>query len=198
MKTADASSTANEADAELLSAVRRGDRAAFRDLYDRFSGEVLAVCLRVLNNRADAEDATADVFCEVWYRRQRYDASRGGPRTYVLMLARSRAIDRLRSRSARREIASDPQETTWDQLPDPKGPPPPDSAAGDGERRQRIRAAVSQLDARQRTAMELAFYEGLSHQQIADRLGAPLGTVKTHIRKGLAKLRYGLGALRTE
>lgn len=180
------------ADADLFAAVRLGDRRAFRALYDRFGAEVLALCERILHHRADAEDAVADIFWEVWQRRDRYDAARGGGRQYLMTLARSRAIDRLRSQSARPESKAEGGRRlqSRDELSAPADSP--EDSATHAELKARIAAAFAELDGRQRAAMELAYYEGLSHQQIADRLAAPLGTVKTHIRKGLNKLRYAL------
>jgi RNA polymerase sigma-70 factor, ECF subfamily len=176
----------------LLAAVRCGDRRAFRALYDRFAPEVLALCERILHHRADAEDAVADVFWEVWQRRDRYDASRGGARPYLMTLARSRAIDRLRSQAARPEARTEGARRTPEQDELTGSIASPEDSAAYAELKVRVAAALAELDARQREAMELAYYEGLSHQQIAERLTAPLGTVKTHIRKGLAKLRFAL------
>lgn len=183
---------------ELLAAVRLGDRTAFRALYDRFGSELLALCERILRQRADAEDAVAEVFWEVWKRRDRYDVTRGPARPYLMTLARSRAIDRLRSHSARPEVRADSGWRVNEQDSLAGRSPEPDESASQGETRVRIVAAIAELDVRQREAMELAYYEGLSHQQIAERLGAPLGTVKTHIRRGLKKLRYALQGLQAE
>ncbi len=177
----------DQTDAELLAAVRLGDRDAFHALYQRFAAEVLALCQRILHSPDDAEDALAEVFWEVWQRRERYDAARGGARTYLMTLGRSRAIDRLRSRAARPEMKLKQPTDDAEQLA--ASGLAPDQSAEIGELRGRVAEALSELNARQRQAMELAYYEGLSHQQIADRLAAPLGTVKTHIRQGLAKLR---------
>ncbi|BBO36424.1 RNA polymerase sigma-70 factor [Lacipirellula parvula] len=183
---------------DLLAAVRLGDRTAFRALYDRFGADLLALCERILRHRADAEDAVAEVFWEVWKRRDRYDSMRGAARPYLMTLARSRAIDRLRSHAARPEVRADSGWRLNEQDTLAGGAPAPDESASQGETRVRIVAAIAELDARQREAMELAYYEGLSHQQIAQRLGAPLGTVKTHIRRGLKKLRYALQGLQAE
>ena len=183
---------------ELLAAVRLGDRSAFRALYDRFGPDLLALCERILHHRADAEDAVADIFWEVWKRRDRYDVARGPARPYLMTIARSRAIDRLRSTAARPESRADAGRRVAEQEELTTAIPTPDESAAHGETRIRIIAALAELDARQREAMELSYYEGLSHQQIADRLGAPLGTVKTHIRKGLMKLRYALQGLDAE
>lgn len=185
-------------DSELLAAVRRGDRQAFRALYDQYGAELLALCERILHHRAEAEDALADVFWEVWQRRERYDASRGGARPYLMTLARSRAIDRLRSQAARPELRADggtPRTNDHDLAGQSS---PPDQTVAHAELRVHVAQALAELDDRQREAMELAYYEGLSHQQIADRLATPLGTVKTHIRKGLARLRYSLQTFRTD
>ena len=178
--------------AVLLAAVRCGDRRAFRALYDRFAPEVLTLCERILHHRADAEDAVADVFWEVWQRRDRYDATRGGARPYLMTLARSRAIDRLRSQSARPEARSEGHCRTPEQDELAGALASPEDSAAYAELKLRVATALAELNDRQREAMELAYYEGLSHQQIAERLTAPLGTVKTHIRKGLAKLRFAL------
>jgi RNA polymerase sigma-70 factor (ECF subfamily) len=184
-------------DGRLLEAVRLGDRQAFRALYDIYGSDVLTLCERILHHRADAEDAVADVFWEVWQRRERYDAGRGGARAYLMTLARSRAIDRLRSQASRPETRSDGRRRLEaEELP--AAVPAPEQSAAQDELRRYMAAAIAELDDRQREAMELAYYEGLSHQQIAERLEAPLGTVKTHIRKGLAKLRFALKTFRLD
>jgi len=181
-----------------MDAVRQGDRGAFQTLYNLFVVELLALCERILHNRADAEDVVADVFWELWRRRDRYDADRGGARPYLMTLARSRAIDRLRSQASRPETKGASPQPPADAEQLAAVEPLPESAALDAELRTAITQALAQLDPRQREAMELAYYEGLSHQQIAARLNAPLGTVKTHIRKGLAKLRHALRSQRTD
>lgn len=189
---------ADASDGELLSAVRLGDRLAFQAIYDRYAPIVLAICERVLGRRADAEDAMAEVFVEVWSRRDRYEPRRGNPRAYLLMLARSRAIDLLRRHSVRPEHRHRSSTATpiADQLPS-RGQAIETSAV-DSEARTRILDALADLERQQREVLELAFYGGLSHQQISDRLAIPLGTVKTYIRKGLIKLRYALRGLDPE
>jgi RNA polymerase sigma-70 factor, ECF subfamily len=189
-------SECDPSDAELLAAVRLGDRDAFHALYHRFSSDIYTLCERILHSRQEAEDATADVFCEVWMRRERYDATRGAARPYLMTLGRSRAIDRLRSRAARPDMKNKSRVDDA-ALPAAGGLTPADAAAN-AEMRSRVAAALADLNTRQRQAMELAYYEGLSHREIADRLAAPLGTVKTHIRQGLAKLRTALRVRRVE
>jgi RNA polymerase sigma-70 factor (ECF subfamily) len=179
-----------QSDVELLAAVRLGDREAFHALYHRFAAELFALCERVLHDRDEAEDAVADVFWEVWRRRERYDAARGPARSYLMTLARSRAIDRLRSQAARPDMKANKRLDAAELLV-AVGRSPEDAASA-VELRGLVTAALAALNARQREAMELAYYEGLSHQQIAARLTAPLGTVKTHIRQGLTKLRAAL------
>ncbi|HMO86747.1 MAG TPA: sigma-70 family RNA polymerase sigma factor [Lacipirellulaceae bacterium] len=179
-------------DAELMAAVRRGDRAAFDALFRRYWGEVFALCQRILQSRTDAEDAGADVFCEVWRRRERYDPSRAAPRTYLMTLSRSRAIDRLRSRAARPDMT--PRRPPASSEAVPASEPAPDESAAARELRSRVVAALADLTPQQRQAMELAYFEGLSHRQIADRLDAPLGTIKTYIRQGVGRLRVAMGA----
>jgi RNA polymerase sigma-70 factor (ECF subfamily) len=183
-------SRCDDSDAELLKAVALGDRAAFAELYERFAPELFALCERILHSRDEAEDAVADIFWEVWRRRDRYDSHRGAARTYLITLARSRSIDRLRSLAARPEMKDKSPVDAASTLA-AAGKLPEDQAAS-AELRVRVAEALAELTARQRAAMELAYYQGLSHQQIADRLAAPLGTVKTHIRQGLAKLRMAI------
>lgn len=185
-------------DVDLMDSVRQGDRGAFQALYNLFVVELLALCERILHNRADAEDVVAEVFWELWRRRERYDAQRGGPRPYLMTLARSRAIDRLRSQASRPETKGETPQHSADAQQLAALEPLPETAALHAELRTAIARALTELDPRQREAMELAYYEGLSHQQIAARLNSPLGTVKTHIRKGLAKLRHVLRSQRTD
>ena len=179
-------------------AIRLGDRPAFKTLYDRFGGELLALCERIVHNRADAEDVVAEVFWEVWRRRERYDPGRGEARPYLTTLTRSRAIDRLRSQAARPESKNESRREMAADLSLAASDRSPEEAVLVGELHARVADALAGLDPRQRQAMELAYYEGLSHQQIANRLDSPLGTVKTHIRKGLAKLRVAMKIPRTE
>jgi RNA polymerase sigma-70 factor, ECF subfamily len=183
---------------ELMDAVRKGDRGAFQDLYELFAADLLALCERVLHNRADAEDVVAEVFWELWRRRDRYDADRGGARPYLMTLARSRAIDRLRSQASRPEMKGPSPQQGVEASELAALQPLPERAALDAELRSVIAQALARLDPCQREAMELAYYEGLSHQQIAARLDSPLGTIKTHIRKGLAKLRHALRNQQTD
>jgi RNA polymerase sigma-70 factor (ECF subfamily) len=183
-------------DGELMRRIRRGDARAFEQLYQRHGGAVLALCLRILRDRAEAEDVLEEVFWELWQRRDRYDAERSAPFSYLMTMSRSRALDRLRFRRRR--------EGVWQGLPAAErlpiaGEPPaadPYEDALAAEHRVAIDGALGELPPASRIAVELNFFEGLSHREIADRLGEPLGTVKTRIRQGLLALRKTLRALR--
>jgi RNA polymerase sigma-70 factor (ECF subfamily) len=173
-------------DEALMAAIARGDQSALAALYDRFSPMIFALCRRALRDAAAAEDLLEEIFVELWRRADRYDASRGGVATYLATLTRSRAIDRLRSRS-RAQAGAIPEGA------DPVAPAtdPAAGIAGD-ERQRRVAAALAALSPDQRQAIELAYYEGLSHTEIAQRLAKPLGTVKTWVRQGLIRLRDDL------
>jgi RNA polymerase sigma-70 factor, ECF subfamily len=178
-------------DLTLMRAIAAGDQSALRELYDRHSALMLALSARILGDRMAAEDLLIDVFWEVWRKGDRYDAGRSSPLTYLLMLTRSRAIDRRRSGGRQREMASaanvgDGSETGLRATQASDGPL---GSAMYQELGQRIRAAMARLDAAQRQAVELSFFDDLSHTEIAEKLNKPLGTVKTNIRQGLIHLR---------
>jgi RNA polymerase sigma-70 factor (ECF subfamily) len=179
-------------DAAVMERIAGGDPQALEQLYHRYGGAVLALCLRILRDRAEAEDVLEEVFWELWQRRGRYDRERAAPFSYLMTLARSRALDRLRFRRRR--------EGVWQGLPD--GELPAGVAASPyedallAEQRAAIERALDELPEASRRAVELSFFEGLSHREIADRLGDPLGTVKTRIRQGLLALRKVLRVLR--
>ena len=176
-------------DFDLMRGIAARDQSALRVLYDRHSAVVYALCLRVLRNAAEAEELLVDVFWEAWEKYERYDASRGTPLTYLTTLARSRAIDRLRSRAtstARMSV------TDVDEVSPAVSEGGPLEKSIDAERRASVSAALNGLDPQQRRAIECAYYEGLSHSEISEKLGKPLGTVKTWIRTGLIRLRESL------
>jgi RNA polymerase sigma-70 factor, ECF subfamily len=173
-------------DLESLRLVVSGDQGAAAGLYDRHSRALYSLILRILGDEGEAEDVLQEVFVQAFRQAGRYDASRGAVVAWLLMMARSRAIDRLRTRRTRVEGRTGEVQVLND-LPDAQ----PDAASVIiGEEQTRlVRHALAELPLVQRVAIELAYYEGLSHSEIAERLEQPLGTIKTRIRLGLLKLR---------
>jgi RNA polymerase sigma-70 factor (ECF subfamily) len=171
-------------DVELVHEAARGEVRALSALYDRFSGLLLAMAHRMLGDRAMAEDLVHDVFVELWRNADRYEPSRGTVRTWALVRLRSRALDRIRSARSRREIAV--EEVPRDVDADPGEDPTlaPDRAA--------VRRALAELPDEQREVLELGYFHGLSASEIAQRMGSPLGTVKSRTAAGLAKLRAAI------
>jgi RNA polymerase sigma-70 factor (ECF subfamily) len=176
------------ADHAALERMARGDHEALAELYDRHGRLVFSLALRILRDQSDAEDIVQDVFSQAWRQAARYESSRGNVIAWLLNLTRSRAIDRLRGRRARPDTAAADPATL--ELPDRAQPV--DEQIALSTEAARIRAAVDELTVLQRVAIELAFYEGLTHVEIAERLELPLGTVKTRIRQGLLKLKERL------
>ena len=174
-------------DVALLKAIAGKDDKAVSQLYDRYRVVLFGLLVRILNNREEAEDVLQEVFLQVWRRAADYDDNRGRPFTWLVTLARSRAIDRLRSVASRERVvaasARDPVEETSDAIAD----------AVRSEQRGIVTSALSQLPEEQQRPLVLAYFDGLTQSEIADRLGAPLGTVKTRMRTGMLKLREVLG-----
>lgn len=178
-------------DGELLRRMARGDKAACSDLYDRFSKPLYSVAVRILSDTAEAEDVIQDVFLTLWEKAAGFDASRGSAFAWAITLTRNRAIDRLRTRNRRATLIGDA--FTADLAP--AGDTPDSDSAGDlmlKEKTSAVRAALATLPGDQAHALELAFFSGLTQQEIATRLAEPLGTVKARIRRGLLKLRDAL------
>ena len=181
-------------DPTLLARVVQGDQQAFSQLYDHSSTLLFTLAVRILGNHDEAAELLQDVYLEVWRKVSRYDVGRGTPVAWLVTLTKSRAIDRLRARAARGYRATSSLEAgTAAQVADP-GPNPLETQA-DQELRIAIGAAVAGLPQAQQQAIELAYYEGLSHAEIAVRLNQPLGTVKTRIKLGMSKLRESLQQL---
>lgn len=174
----------------LLQRMAQGDGDALRELYDRHARAVYSLAVRILRSQPDAEDVVQEVFTQAWAQAARYDASRGTVAAWLLMQARSRAIDRLRGRKLRPEGAA--------SAPDTRDPGAgADAQVLAGEYAGRVRDALNTLTAPQRTAVELAFFEGLTYSQVAEHLNQPIGTVKTRIRQGLLRLKAALDDVRT-
>jgi RNA polymerase sigma-70 factor (ECF subfamily) len=178
-------------DRQLIEAIKGGDPAALEAFYDRHSGVVLGLCRRILGESPDAEEALLDVFTQIWQQADRYDAGRAAPLAYLLTIARSRAIDRLRARQRRRsaQLESEDEALLENLAQATSDGGTPLQAALLSEQRQRVQGALAELPEVQREVVELSFYGGFTHREIAERLSLPLGTVKTRIRQGLIRLR---------
>ena len=180
---------------DLMARVAAGDTSALSALYDQHAAVVLGVCVRILRDRAEAEEVLGDVFLEVWRRKERYDPARGGVAAYLVMLARARALDRLRARTRRlaREVGS-ADDDAGSGAAAATAPSPLEGAVA-GERRRQVLLAMEELAPEQRRSLELAFFDGLSHSEVAATLGEPLGTVKARIRRGMLHLKERLQSM---
>ena len=170
-------------DVNLLHSIARRDEAALRSLYDRYRLILFGLLVRILGSREEAEDILQEVFIQVWRRAADFDELRGKPFTWLVTLARSRAIDRLRLLGARDRVAVAAAREAPEEASD---------AALDAlrsEQRQIVAEALAELPEEQRRALVLAYFDGLTQSEIAAQLGSPLGTVKTRIRSGMIKLR---------
>jgi len=176
--------------AGLLHAMARGDKGALAQLYDSLAKPLYSLAYRVLNDASEAQDIVQDVFVQMWTKSATYDTSRGSVFGWAATLTRNRAIDRVRMRKRRAELLAE-------SAPDLQPAPP----AGEGdsaaslwiqEKAGAVRTALSQLAPDQKKAIELAFFSGLTQQEIAEKLSEPLGTIKARIRRGLLKLRESL------
>ncbi len=191
----DSSTDESLSDAQLIDAVKLGDQLAFAQLYDRYASTVYGVCLRVLRLPAEAEVVVSDVFWEIWRKPEGFDPLRGSCGTYLLTLARSRAIDRLRASATRNQrTQAAMQEAVAEAQHQQENQEPCEEVFAE-ERRAAVRAAVGRLDRDQREALRLAYFDGLTHREISQHLDKPLGTVKTHIRRGLQTLKGVLRSL---
>lgn len=169
--------------ARSLSLVATGDRAALQDVYRRTSGKLFGVCLRILNDRSEAEDVLQEIYINVWRKAGQFDADRASPITWLATLARNRAIDRLRSRGRRDTRPIDDAAEVADDRP---------SALDElsrSEDAKRLDGCLSELDPAHEKAVRTAFFEGLTYDELARRVGVPLGTMKGWIRRSLMKLK---------
>ncbi|MGH9159444.1 MAG: sigma-70 family RNA polymerase sigma factor [Vicinamibacteraceae bacterium] len=177
-------------DLEVVQRMSAGDAAALGELYDRHARAVYSLACRILSDDRDAEDVVQDVFTQAWRQATRFDARRGPVVAWLLMIARARAIDRLRGREVRPGWTASGEQSVLSTLSDAQ--PDQETEAITSERAGRVRDALDELPDGHRQAITLAYYEGLTQEEIAERLRQPLGTVKTRIRSGLLKLRAAL------
>jgi len=173
-----------------MSRVAARDGVAFARLFELHAPVALGLLSRILAARGEAEEVLQEVFLQVWTQADRYDADRSSPRGWILMLARSRALDRIRRRESARRREEIAGEDTIGEFVPPVGTERLERV----EKRQQVDSALGLLSPDQRRCIELAFFEGLTHTQIAERLAAPLGTVKSRILLGMHKLRQTLSA----
>jgi RNA polymerase sigma-70 factor, ECF subfamily len=181
-----------QADQDALGRAATGDASGLAALYDGYARPVYSLALRILRDPSDAEDVVQEVFFQAWRQASRYDPSRGAVAAWLLNQTRSRAIDRLRARRARPAPAD--VTSSSEEVVDPS--PALDWQVLSAEQVTLVRAAIDELPVLQRVAIELAYYEGCTQTEIADRLEQPLGTVKTRIRLAMAKLRESLAGTR--
>lgn len=166
----------------LIVRVGIGDRAAFSSLYDATSAKLFGVCLRILNNRAEAEEALQEAFVRIWQKSGSYAANGYSPMTWLITLTRNMAIDRLRARKAPAQ--------NIDDVPDLRDSgPTPEAAAVTTSERVQIAACLDELDAERGEAVRRAYLEGESYQELADHFGVPLNTMRTWLRRSLLKLK---------
>jgi RNA polymerase sigma-70 factor (ECF subfamily) len=178
-------------DAALAQRLLRRDVSAFEQLYTRHSRIVYSLVLRILRQGSTAEEVVQDVFLQVWRNSNRYDSGRGPFIPWLLTLARNRALDHLRLKSERQRR----REEQTEELPQMADDPQYEKALDEKRRAERVRSLIASLPSAQKKAIELAYFEGLSHSEIATALKEPLGTVKSWIRNGLLRLKEELKAM---
>ncbi|NUU14137.1 ECF RNA polymerase sigma factor SigK [Curtobacterium pusillum] len=173
---------------DLLSRVATGDQAAFSDLYDVLSGRVLGLVTRLLRDRAQSEEVTQEVFLEVWQQATRFDRKRGTAASWILTMAHRRAVDRVRASQSSHDrdtkVGIRDFEAGFDQVSE---------SVEIRIEHERVSRALGKLTEFQRQAVQLAYYGGYSHREMADHLGVPIGTVKTRLRDGMIRLRDEMG-----
>jgi RNA polymerase sigma-70 factor, ECF subfamily len=177
-------------DAALVQLLLRRDMRAFEQLYDRHSRIVYGLVLRILQQASTAEEVVQEIFLQLWRNANQYQSGRGPFVPWLLTLARNRALDRLRLKSERQRRRED----QTDELPQIALAPQYEKELDEKRRAEAVRSLMGSLTAQQKKAIEMAYFEGLSHSEIAQTLNEPLGTVKSWIRNGLLRLKEGLQA----
>ena len=183
--------TVEESQAQLLCRIAAQDKQALALFYDQTAGLLYSMAVRILEDPHEAEEVIQDVFVQIWHKAVTFDATLGTPSHWALSITRNRSIDRLRARHRRVRLINELREAA-DADPEPHEPPgrggmnPEDLVA--------IRSALNGLPVEQRQAIEMAFFGGMTHLEVASALGEPLGTIKARIRRGMLKLRECLGS----
>ena len=175
-------------DSDLVHRIAGRDETALKELYERYSGLLLALSRRILMSASDSEEVLQEVFLQVWNQAERYDRSRSSVSTWLVLITRSRSIDRLRSRQVKDRTLSSMQQENRRQHTSPEGM----GAVLLDQRRQRLRQEMRELPMEQRQVLELAFFKGMTQSEIAGDTGIPLGTVKTRTLLAMKKLRKAL------
>ena len=178
-------SSSEAGDRGLVLRIEQRDSDALAELYDRYSARLLGLAVRILGDPSEAEEVLQDVFLHVWRAASSYDPTRGPVLAWLLVATRSRAIDRVRARRPAARAGLRPLE----EVAEPRSSEDIESGSASREWESLCRAAIAELPPDQHRALELAYFEGLTHQEIAERTASPLGTVKTRVRLGLMKLR---------
>jgi RNA polymerase sigma-70 factor (ECF subfamily) len=178
-------SSISEADRALIARIEGRDADALAELYDRYSSRLMGLAQRILGDTGEAEEVLQELFLWVWRSAASFDAARGSVIAWLLVATRSRSIDRVRSRRPAARAGLRSVET----VPDAAGPQDVEADSAGKQWERLCRSAISELPDDQRRALELAYFEGLTHQEISEKTGTPLGTVKTRVRLGLMKLR---------
>jgi RNA polymerase sigma-70 factor (ECF subfamily) len=180
-------------DAALIGRIRAGDRSAFLGFYDRYSPLLYSIAARVVGDRKEAEDVLQEVMLVIWNRSGDYDPQLGTLSSWAVTLTRNKALDRLRARTRRLRLIEEVAILSENSEPAPF--PTANEVVYGRERAELLHAAMKELPAEQRLAIELAFFNGLSQSDIATRLQQPLGTIKARIRRGMLRLREQLGGV---
>ncbi len=188
--SAEGTTPAPTEDSDLLGRIARRDESALGELYDRYSGLLLALSRRIVLDSSDAEEILQEVFLQVWNQAERYDRGRSSVSTWLVLIARSRSIDRLRSRQVKDRTLTSMQQENRGQHTSPEGM----GTVLLEQRRQRLRLEMQDLPTEQRQVLELAFFKGMTQSEIAGNTGIPLGTVKTRTLLAMKKLRKALSA----
>jgi RNA polymerase sigma-70 factor (ECF subfamily) len=197
--TAETNTTIARRDRDLLRRITERDERALGLLFEHYAPLVHAIVSRMTGERADAEEVALDAFVQAWREAHCFDQSRGAARVWLVMMARSRALDWLRSRSARDRGTAAAARDFHEHAPAMGSRTPlPDHDLEHEERRQAVQGALAALPEPQRVSIEMAYYGGLSQSEIAARLGQPLGTIKTRMRLGMMKLREVLQAMQAD